>query len=82
MDHTVYIQIFEGCKFCRRPKSKISAAVCDFFMDLLLSYLVLQVYYDCFINFQDLNFVDDKLPVKTVKFTSLENLHVYGICDH
>ena len=48
-------------------------------MDLLLSYFVLQVYYNCFINFEDLNFVDDKLPAKTVKFKSLENLYVYGM---
>ena len=33
-------------------------------------------------NFKDLNFVDDKLPAKTVKFTSLENLYVYGILSH
>ena len=30
-------------------------------------------------NFEDLNFVDDKSPAKTAKFTSLENLYVYGI---
>ena len=30
-------------------------------------------------SLEDLNFVDDKLPVKTAKFTSLENLYVYGI---
>ena len=30
-------------------------------------------------NFEDLNFVDDKLSAKTTKFTSLENLYVYGI---
>ena len=30
-------------------------------------------------NFEDLNFVNDKLPTKTAKFTSLENLYVYGI---
>ena len=24
--------------------------------------------------------MDDKLPAKTAKFTSLENLYVYGIC--
>ena len=54
----------EGCKFRGRPKSS------DFiFVDLLLSHLVLQVY---------LNFVDDKLTAKTAKFTSLENLYVYG----
>ena len=31
------------------------------------------------LNFKDLNFVDDKLAAKTVKFTSLENLYVYCI---
>ena len=34
------------------------------------------LYFKC--NFEDLNFVDDKLPAKTAKFTSLENLYVYG----
>ena len=38
-----------------------------------------QVYYNCFINFEDINFVDDKLAAKTAKFTSLQNLYVYGI---
>ena len=43
------------------------------FMDLLLSHLVLQVYYDYF-NFKDLNFANDKLPMNTPK-----NLYVYSI---
>ena len=30
-------------------------------------------------KFQGLNFVDDKLTAKTAKFTSLENLYVYGV---
>ena len=41
-------------------------------VDLLLLHLVFKVYYE------DLNFVDDKLLTKTAKFTSLENLYVYG----
>ena len=32
-----------------------------------------------FKKFEDLIFVDEKLPVKTAKITSLENLYVYGI---
>ena len=47
---------------------------CDFiFVDLLLSHLELQVYYNCFIKFGGFNFVDDKLPTKTAKFMSLKN---------
>ena len=34
------------------------------------------MYSDCC---EDLIFVDDKLPAKTAKITSLENLYVYGI---
>ena len=52
------------------------------FVDQLLSHLVFQVYYDCFMKFQDLNFVDDKLTAKTAKFTSLKNLYVYSICGN
>ena len=39
------------------------------------TYFVLQVYYD---RFEDLNFMDDKLPIKTVKFMSLKILYMYG----
>ena len=42
---------------------------------VLLSHLEHQVYYNCF---EDLNFVDDKLPMKTARFTSLKNLYVYS----
>ena len=35
---------------------------------------MLQVYY-----YFELNFMDDKLTAKIVKFTSLENLYIYGI---
>ena len=71
---TVYVQIFEGCKFRGRPKFRIFA--------ILFSWIscyhtctssVLQLFYE------DLNFVDDKLTTKTAKFTSFENLYVYGI---
>ena len=33
------------------------------------------MHCDCF---EDLIFVDDKLPAKTAKITSLKNLYVYG----
>ena len=33
-------------------------------------------------KFEDLIFVDDKLPAKIAKITSLENLYVYGIVLH
>ena len=33
------------------------------------------MHCDCFKNFKDLIFVDDKLPVKTAKIMSLENLY-------
>ena len=39
------------------------------------------MHCDCFKNFEDLIFEDDKLFAKTVKITSLENLYVYGNCD-
>ena len=32
----------------------------------------------CQRNFEDENFADDNLTAKTAKFTSLENLYVYG----
>ena len=35
---------------------------------------VLRLFYEI----SRINFVDDKLTAKTVKFTSLENLYVYG----
>ena len=69
---TVYVQIFEGCN-----KSRIST--------ILFSWISCYhtLYFKCittvYKNFEDLNFVDDKLPVKTAKFTSLKNLYVYGI---
>ena len=69
MMNTVYVQIFEGCDFHRLPNSIF------IFVNLLLSHLVLQVYYNCF---EDLNFVGGKLHAKTVKFMSLECLYVYG----
>ena len=77
--NTVYIQIFEGCKFRGRPKSRIFA--------ILFSWISCYhtLYFKCITtvlyNFEDLNFVDDKLTVKTAKFTytSLENLYAYGI---
>ena len=36
------------------------------------------MHCDCFKNYEDLIFVDDKLPAKTAKITSLENLYIYG----
>ena len=44
-----------------------------------LSTLVLHIHCDCFKKFEDLIFVDDKLPAKTAKITSLENLCIYDI---
>ena len=35
------------------------------------------MHCDCFIKFEDLIFVYDKLPVKTAKITSLEKLNAY-----
>ena len=44
------------------------------------STLELHVYSDCFNNFfEDLIFVDDKLPAKKAKIMSLENLYEHGI---
>ena len=37
------------------------------------------MHCDCLKNFKDLIFVDDKLPAKTAKITSL---YVYGIHDY
>ena len=34
------------------------------------------MYYECLKIFNDSIFVDDKLPTKTAKITSLENLYV------
>ena len=74
--NTLYVQIFEGCKFRGRPKSRIFA--------ILFSWISCYhtLYFKCITtvlqNFEDLNFVDDKLTAKTAKFTSLENLYVYG----
>ena len=31
------------------------------------------------LNFKDLNFMDDKLTTKTVKFASFENLYIYMV---
>ena len=54
-----YVQIFVRCKFI---------VFCSFiFEDHLLSQFVLFVYYHC-----GYNFLNDKLPMKTVKFTSLK----------
>ena len=50
-DSTAYVQIFEGCKFRGWPKSSNFI-----FVDLLLSHLVLQVYYNCFIKFRGFKF--------------------------
>ena len=48
-----------------------------------LSYLVLQVYFDCFINFEDFNFVDDKLTVKTLYIYNIDRknvqMHTYAV---
>ena len=45
--YCIYIQIFEGCNFCGLPKSRISAILFSW-ISSVLSYLVLQVYYNCF----------------------------------
>ena len=47
----------------------------------IVSYQPLSsIYIICIaIIFEDLIFVDDKLPAKKVKITSLKNLYVYGI---
>ena len=55
----------EGHNFCRPSKSD--------------SFIVFHMHCDCFIKFQDLIFVDDKLLTKVVETTSLENLYVYTI---
>ena len=47
---------------------------CGSFIIIPCASSVLQLFYK-----KDLNFVDDKLPMKTVKFTSLENLYLYVI---
>ena len=37
------------------------------------------MHCDCLKLFEDLIFVDDKLPMKIAKIKSLENLYLYGI---
>ena len=50
---------------------------CGFiFEDHLLSILEFHLHCDCL--FENLIFVDDKLPMKTAKIMSLENLYAYG----
>ena len=41
---------------------------------------LLHMHCDCFKNFKDLIFVDDKLPAKTAKIMSLKNLYACGTC--
>ena len=48
------------------------------FKDHLLSTLELHMHCDCFKKFEDLIFVDDKLPAKTAKIMPLENLYAYA----
>ena len=43
----------------------------------MLSQFVLYVYYH-----YGYDFLNDKLPVKTVKFTSLENLYLYNMSSY
>ena len=45
----------------------------------MLSTLELHMHCDCFKKFEDLIYVDDKLPAKTAKITSLENLYMYSM---
>ena len=44
--------------------------------------LELHTHCDCFKNFEDLIFMDDKLLAKTAKVMSHENLYVCGSCIH
>ena len=76
---TVYIQIFKGCNFHERSKSRIFAIlflriICYKPLSSICSVIVLK-------KFEDLIFVDDKLPTKTAKIMSLENFYVilYGL---
>ena len=61
---------FQGMKFSQTIE--ISGFI---FENHLLSTLELHMHCECF---EDLIFVDDKLPAKKAKITSLENL----ICTH
>ena len=74
--HTVYVQIFEACKFrgCHKPSifvilfSRITKYPALWFMQVKVRQW----------NFKDENFVAGQFTVKTLKITSLENLYVYG----
>ena len=70
---TVYVQIFEGCNFVDCPNLGFPRFY--FRGSLVITPCTLSVLQ----QFYNLNFVDDKLPAKTAKFTSLKNLYVYGI---
>ena len=78
---TIYVQIFKGCSFRRRLKSRIFVGLFSRIISLigyppLSSTCIVIIVLK---NFEDLIFVDDKLPVKTAKITSLENFYVYSI---
>ena len=75
---TVYMQIFEGCNFRGLLKSRIFTVLFKnhFYQPLSSVYVAIVLE-----NFKDLVFVDDKLPTKTAKIVSLENLYVYGNSD-
>ena len=75
---TVYVQIFKGCNFSGQSKSRIfmvlfSRIICYQPLSSICIVIVLK-------KFKDLIFVDDKLPAKAAKITSLENFYVYSMC--
>ena len=73
--YTVYVQIFEACKFRGCHKSGIFTIL---FLRITkypaLWFMQVKV---CHWNFEDENFVDGHFAMRTSKITSLENLDVY-----
>ena len=75
--NTIYILIFEGCNFRKQSKFRtftvlFSKIICYQPLSSICIVIVLK-------KFEDLIFADDKLPTKTAKITSLENLYVCGM---
>ena len=70
--NTAYVQIFEACKFRGCHKSWF------YFWGSPSSYPALRLML-CQWNFEDENFADSQLTMKTSKTTSLKNLYVYSM---